>query len=201
MLVKSFSIEDFIERFDVIRKDLRILNAGSSDTRFGDNCVNVDIQAKPNVDIVCDLHALPDDIGTFDAVVCNGVLQYCHSPDVVADSFEAALKEEGLLFVDVPWVQPYCPDTPDRFRFSEDAMRRIFSNFEIVETGPSITSSSAFYMQGVAMAQHATRNRHLNYALSLLVGSVLYPFRYVRTAKESWTAGGVYLIARKRKFS
>lgn len=198
MLVKSFAVETFLERYDVLGKKLRILNAGSYETRYGESCVNVDIQAGKEVDVVCDLHDLPQSIGQFDVVLCNAVLQYCHSPELVARNLLNVLKPDGLLFVDVPWVQPYCPHTPDRFRYSEEALRTIFQEFEVIEAGPSITSGSAFYMQGVMIASHATHNRYVNYALRNAVGFILYPWRHVRTTKEAWTAGGIYLIGRKR---
>lgn len=198
MLIKSYTVEKFLEAHDVLKKQSRILNAGSHVTRYGENCVNVDIGDGDNVDVVCDLHDLPENLGPFDVVICNAVLQYCHDPDKVARNFLNVLRPGGLLFLDVPWVQPYCPHTPDRFRFSEDAVKTIFQDFEILESGPSITSGSAFYMQGVMMATYATRNRYINFALKTLVGFVLYPWRYVRTTREEWTAGGIYLIARKK---
>ena len=77
MLKKYYTAEDFVRDNDLILSGARILNAGSSTTRFGQNCMNVDIQQKANVDLVADLHCLPDNIGKFDAVVCNAVLQYC----------------------------------------------------------------------------------------------------------------------------
>ena len=174
-----------------------MLNAGSAETRFGTNCVNVDIQAKSNVDIVCDLHDLPEDIGEFDVVICNAVLQYCHDPRRVADNLLRVLKPGGLLFVDAPWVQPYCPDMPDRYRFSKEALCDVFKAFEPIECGPSLTSGSALHMQAVFIAQGVTHNRYVNFALSKAVSAALYPLRFVRTARECETAGAFYLIARR----
>ena len=197
MSKKSMSAEQFIERYDLRDNSQTILNAGSSTTRFGANCLNVDIVAKDNVDLVCDLHDLPDELGPFDAVVCNAVLQYCRDPWHVARRLHAVLKTDGLIFVDAPWVQPYCPDTPDLFRFSEDALRAIFSDFEIIESGPSINSGCALRMLGEHIAQNATSSKYVNAALSTMVSGLLYPIAGFRTAREPWTAGAVYLIARK----
>ena len=174
-----------------------ILNAGSSGVRYSANCTNVDIQDKPGVDLVCDLHELPGDIGPFDAVVCNAVLQYCRDPVRVAGNFHRVLKPGGYLFVDAPWVQPYCPDTPDLYRFSEEALQRIFSDFELIESGPSIYSGSALHMLATHMAQNATRNRYVNVTLRYAVGALFYPLRGLRTAREARTAGAFYLVARK----
>jgi len=195
---KSFSVEDFIDRYALISSNARILNAGSAETRYGANCINIDVQAQPNVDVVCDLHELPPSLGQFDAVICNAVLQYCANPRLVASNLHAALKPGGFLFVDAPWVQPYCPDTPDRHRFTQEGLRDVFSIFEIVECGPSLKSGAALHMQAVAMAQYATRNRYVNFALSHTVSALLHPVRWLRTTNEPWTAGAFYLIARRQ---
>jgi SAM-dependent methyltransferase len=197
LLVKNYSEYDFLAKYELLGGDKRILNAGSSSVRYGMNCVNVDIQSKQNVDVVCDIHDLPDSLGDFDAIVCNAVLQYCHSPQRVAKEFYRVLKPGGYLFVDAPWVQPFCPDTPDRFRFSQDALRSIFSTFEIIEIGPSIRPGSAFAMLGVHIAQTLTLSRYINYVLGKTATFILYPFRWIRTADESKTAGAFYVICRK----
>jgi len=116
LLVKNYSEHDFLAKYGLLGGDKRILNAGSSSVRYGMNCVNVDIQSKQNVDVVCDIHDLPQSLGDFDVIICNGALQYCHNPQTVAKEFYRVLKPGGYLFIDAPWVQPYCPDTPDRLR-------------------------------------------------------------------------------------
>lgn len=197
MLVKNYTAHEFLARYDLLSSGRRILNAGSSNTRYGSCCINVDIQAKPNVDVVCDIHELPSSLGEFDAIVCNAVLQYCQDPDKVAREFYRVLKPGGLVFVDAPWVQPFCDDTPDRLRFSEEALRSIFSQFEILETGPSIRPGSAFFMLGVHLAQRATTNKYVNYVCAKVATAALLPFAWIRTTDESKAAGAFYLVGRK----
>jgi SAM-dependent methyltransferase len=197
VLVKNFSESDFLAKYALLGGDKRILNAGSSSVRYGKNCVNVDVQHKDDVDVVCDIHELPESLVGFDAILCNAVLQYCHSPQKVAKEFYRVLKPGGYLFVDAPWVQPFCPDTPDRFRFSQDALRSVFSDFEIVDSGPSIRSGSAFAMLGIHIAQTLTLSRYINYGLGLAATVLLYPLRWISTTDESKTAGAFYMICRK----
>ena len=97
-LEKLYSADEFVRDYDLLLSGARILNAGSSSTRFGNNCVNVDIQDKPNVDLVADLHDLPEDIGPFDAIICNAVLQYCAQPKVVIERFSARWYPTGCCF-------------------------------------------------------------------------------------------------------
>lgn len=197
MLVKHYRIADFLQQYQLVENNARILNAGSGYSHINKNSLNVDIQDKEGVDVVCDLHDLPESIGTFDAVICSAVLQYCHTPDVVAQNFMKVMKPGALLYVEAPWIQAYNPDTPDRFRFSEPALRSIFKDFNVLDVGASITSGSAFYLQGVTMAHLATGNKYLNHALMLMAKVLLYPFKWITTASENRTAGGLYIIAQK----
>ena len=197
MLVKNFSEFDFLEKYNVYRNNLRILNAGSSQVSYGENCVNVDIQNKPNVDVVCDIRSLPASLGKFDVVMCNAVLQYCEQPSTVARQFFEVLEEGGYLYVDAPWVQPYCPDTADKFRFSEDGLKAIFSDFEIIESGATIRPGSAFAFLGVKIAEELTSNRYMNFMAARIAAVLLFPFRWIRTSDENKTAGAFYLVCRK----
>jgi len=197
MLVKNYTENDFLVRYNLLENNARILNAGSSNVRYGKNCLNIDIQNKPNVDVVCDLHDLPDSIGQFDAIICNAVLQYCHTPKTVGEQFYKVLKVGGYLFVDAPWVQPYCTDTPDKHRFSHEALKAIFPQFEIIESGPSIRPGSAFALLGVHIASSLTPNKYVNYIFGKMATVALYPFKRIRTAKEHKTAGAFYIICKK----
>ena len=197
ILLKNYSVKDFLNDYAINKTNLRILNAGSSSVRLGSNSVNVDIQSKPDVDVVCDIHDLPESLGAFDVVICNGVLQYCTDPKQVAKQFLKVLKEGGYLFIDAPWIQPYCPDSPDRFRFSEDGLRTIFSDFQVVKIGPSIRAGSAFAYLGVSIAKDLTSNKYLNFVLARVAFFILYPLRVIKTTKEEKTAGAFYMICRK----
>ena len=194
---KYYTAEEFVREYNLILSGARILNAGSSTTRFGQNCINVDIQDKPNVDLIADLHELPDDIGKFDAVICNAVLQYCQSPKKVIEEFQRVLEPGGLLFIDAPWVQPYCDDTPDLFRFSERGLISLLDDFEVVSSGPSISPGSALAMQGSYIAGSLSRNKYIAYALTKATEILLYPMRWIRTKAPERTAGANFVIARK----
>lgn len=198
MYVKNCDEYEFLDRYEVLKRNLRILNAGSAGVRYGDNCLNVDIQPKAGVDVVCDLHELPPSLGLFDVIICNATLQYCRDPIAVADRFHDLLHDEGYVFVDAPWVQAYCPDTPDRFRFSEDGLRAVFSKFEILEVGPTIRPGSALLQLATSLARNLTPNKYVNFALGKLATGVLYPLRGLRTHREAYSAGAFYLIAQKR---
>ena len=196
-LIKDYTESDFLSKYNLLNNENRILNAGSSSVRYGTNCVNIDIEPNPNVDVVCDIQAIPDSLGQFDVIICNAVLQYCPDPPRVAAEFQRVLKPGGYLFIDVPWNQPSCPEPADRFRFSADGLKSLFSNFDIIEVGPSIRPGSAFAMLGFHIASRMTNNKYLNYIFRNIAFVVLYPFRLLQTTDGGQTAGAFYMICRK----
>lgn len=196
-MIKHYTSDDFLAEYHLLDSGARILNAGSASRRYGTNCVNVDIQDKPNVDVVCDLHDLPDSLGLFDAIICNAVLQYCRDPRRVATQFYNHLKPGGYVYVNVPWVQPYCVDMPDLFRFSEECLRLIFSDFQVIRTGCYLSPGEAFAMLGTHIAQKLTTNRYVNFGLRKIVGAALFPFKWITTSDNLKTAGALYMICRR----
>ncbi len=196
MMISDYNIGDFLKTIHW-NQSPRILNAGSSSTRYGPNCVNVDIQDKANVDIVADIGNLPESIGQFDIIICNAVLQYCDNPFEVAKQFMKVLKPNGMLFVEAPFVQGYCPDTPDKFRFSEDGLRTVFKDFNIVKSGYSLRPGSAFAYLGQQIMEDLTGNRWVNHAATIAAKLLLYPFSFTKTKLPSKMAGSVHIVARK----
>lgn len=198
-LIKDHSSSDFLK---LLARDAEILNAGSAGQRFGEHCLNVDIKLKPGVDMECDIHALPVEFANrFDAIVCVAVLQYCREPQAVANELFRTLKPGGLLYVDAPFVQPYCPDTPDLWRFTQEGLRLIFerAGFELMESGPSIRPGSAFSMLGCYIAGSTSGNRYVDAGLRIGAEGALWLFKWIRTADPTRTAGAHYLIAKKPK--
>jgi len=194
IIKKKYTVEDFLKKY--VQPGAKILNAGCGETRYGENCTNVDVVARSGVDVVCNIENL-EFVGVFDTVICNATLQYCRYPRLAAKNLFYALKPGGLIFVDAPWVQGYCANTPDRFRFSQDALKDMFSDFEILACGASIPPGSAFVFLGIKIAGSMTRNKYINFALAKIATALLWPLRGIKTANQAACAGAFYLIGRK----
>jgi SAM-dependent methyltransferase len=177
----------------------RILNVGSKNVRIGRDCTNLDIAPGPDVDVVGDAHDLLGHFQreTFDTVILSAVLQYCAKPHVVIEQAARVLRPNGLIFVDAPFLQPYCPDGRDLWRFTEHGLRHLCEpHFEVLEVGPSITvgPATAFIVQG---ATSRISNRLLAAAATWFATLLFYPLKYWRAASLE-TAGAILLVARKR---
>jgi hypothetical protein len=178
----------------------RFLNAGAGGVRLGPRSVNLDLIAGPETDIVADLNALPDLLGApYPAIVCNAALQYTTDPRTTLNAFRRLLVPGGYLYLDVPFVQPYCLDQPDRWRFTLDGLRGLVeeAGFRDIHVTPSLRSGSALWMLAWRIAGDLTPWRVPNTVLRVLTAFLLAPLRYVRTSQPAATAGGFSLIARK----
>jgi SAM-dependent methyltransferase len=197
VLRKRDDIVSAMERYGAL--DGRILNVGSKNERLGRGCVNLDIQPGPEVDVVGDAHDLLGHFQreTFDTVVLSAVLQYCAKPEVVIGQTARVLRPKGLMFVDAPFLQPYCPDGPDLWRFTADGLRLLCEpEFDVREVGPSITAgpATAFIAQGAMSRLH---NRLLAGAMTWAATLLFYPLKYLPGGSLE-TAGAILLVARKR---
>lgn len=87
-------------------------------------------------DFVGDVKDIPRPDASFDAVVCLAVLEHVDKPWVAMDEMHRVLKPEGKLFMYVPFLYPYHAMPGyygDYFRYTEDGIRSLCSNFESVE--------------------------------------------------------------------
>jgi SAM-dependent methyltransferase len=161
VIKNEHSVKEFFAKYKTY--DSRILNIGSGPTTSLNHCTNLDIQKKHGVGILGDANNLPFRKFSFDICILSAVLQYRRNPYKVVDKIYRVLKHNGHVYIDAPFIQPYCCDTPDLFRFTKDALLLIFgSKFSIQECDASISAGSAlaFYCRSIV---GNSNNRYLNY--------------------------------------
>jgi SAM-dependent methyltransferase len=104
---------------------------------FGDpgpaRYVCLDIKAGPDVDVVGDLHNLPEDwTGTFDAFIAFAVFEHLERPWIAAKEVARILKPGGRFLVSTHQCFPIHGYPSDFFRFSKDALRLIFEDAGLI---------------------------------------------------------------------
>lgn len=179
--------------------DALLLNLGSGNIRFSSNSIGIDIQEKEEVDVIADAHQLPFGSKVFDACICVGAFQYFHNPAIVVQEMRRVLKTGGWVVVDAPFVQHYCQDKPDLYRFTKAGLEGLFAgDFEIVDCRVSIPGGSAlaFYLKG--LSGFVAQNRIIDAAIRLLAGLAVVPLRYLKFRLAHEVAGAHVLVARKR---
>lgn len=109
------------------------------DERLGtDNSIQIiysDIDAGAEVDMFCDGHDLPFVDDAFDAVVTTAVLEHVLYPERVAAEITRVLKEGGLLYSELPFMQQVHEGAYDFTRYTLSGHRRLFNSISEIESG------------------------------------------------------------------
>ncbi len=94
-----------------------------------------DIDVGADVDLFCDGHDLPFIDGVFDAVVTTAVLEHVLYPERVAAEITRVLKEGGLLYSELPFMQQVHEGAYDFTRYTLSGHRRLFNGVSEIESG------------------------------------------------------------------
>ena len=121
--------------------NLDILEIGSGDTTINQSAqhifsnVNSFIQTDINqsyghryLDITSDIQLEKK----FDLVLCCNVLEHIFDTKSAVQNLNYLLKEKGHLLVSVPFIYPLHDEPGDFWRFTEHALRELFSDFKIL---------------------------------------------------------------------
>jgi SAM-dependent methyltransferase len=94
-----------------------------------------DIDTGADVDLFCDAHDLPFADGVFDAVITTAVLEHVLYPERVAQEIARVVRIGGYLYSELPFMQQVHEGAYDFTRYTLSGHRRLFRDFEEVESG------------------------------------------------------------------
>lgn len=97
--------------------------------------VYTDIDVTADVDLFCDGHDLPFLDGVYDAVVTTAVLEHVLYPERVAAEITRVLKEGGLLYSELPFMQQVHEGAYDFTRYTMSGHRRLFNHISEIDSG------------------------------------------------------------------
>ncbi|MEX0935063.1 MAG: methyltransferase domain-containing protein [Candidatus Paceibacterota bacterium] len=89
-----------------------------------------------NPDIIGDIHDLPFDDNSIDAILCIAVLEHVENPIQAVREMYRSLKPGGYLFVYVPFLYYYHAEEgyyKDYWRFTKDSITFLFRDFSYQE--------------------------------------------------------------------
>ena len=98
----------------------------------------IDVDPKFNPDIVADIHKLPLEDESVDAIICKSVLEHVSNPVLAMAEMKRALRKGGKMFMFLPFIYPYHAGHgyKDYWRFSRDGAVLLFEGFSKVEIEP-----------------------------------------------------------------
>jgi SAM-dependent methyltransferase len=203
---KFYRLPSLLRKTDTIYAALRrngfdygdVLNVGSKSVRLPGHCTNLDISPGPQVDVVGDAHRLVEyfDLNRFDTVVLEAMLQYCRDPRTVIAQAAAVLKPNGVIAIDAPFIQPYCRDGADLWRFTADGLRELCRDlFEVIDVSVAIPSGSAVAFTAQA-ASRRSPSRFVDQVSLFAVTWLTLPLTILRS-DQLQSAGAIILIGQK----
>ncbi len=103
-----------------------------------ENCdyKTMDFDNSTGADIVGDIHNIPIEKESIDAIICSSVLEHIENPIMAVKEIHRILKKDGKLFVHVPSIYPYHARKGhynDYWRFFDDTINFLFKDFSKVE--------------------------------------------------------------------
>lgn len=183
-----------------------LINIGSKSRSLGDKAIYLDIQPGPHVDVVCDIHALPFKDKVIGGIVATAILEYVHSPIKAVAECYRVLSVGGGIYVSIPFMQGYHADPNDFQRYTHVGIRKLFSDFEILEVVKTrgIGSTMAKILAEFFSIMFCFNNEPVYKGLKYLFGWVFFPLKYidfltVNNRFEHIIASGFTVIATKQK--
>lgn len=98
------------------------------------NVINTEVFNYPTTDIVCDGDNLPFKDNSFDVVLSIAVLEHVKNPWIHANEMIRVLKPGGIVYADVPFLQPYHGYPHHYYNMTSAGLKNLFEKkIKIIE--------------------------------------------------------------------
>jgi SAM-dependent methyltransferase len=164
--------------------------------------VETDIFFGPRTQLICDGHALPFEAGSFDGVIIQAVLEHVLEPTRCVGEIHRVLKERGLVYAEVPFMQQVHGRHLDFTRFTHLGLRRLFRNFEEIDSGATCGPGMALAWSYEYFLLSMARPRLARMLVVLFVRLTAFWLKYIdhliiTTPGTLDAASAYYLMGRK----
>jgi len=119
-----------------------------------------------NIDLEKD--KLPANDNSVDCILIFNVLEHIYNYDFLMSEAKRVLKKEGVLLGFVPFLVNYHPDPHDYFRYTNEALEKIFfrAGFEKIE------------IKRIGRGPFAVNYNNINPSLPTFLNLFIFPFYY-----------------------
>lgn len=126
----------FLQRYFPESRDTKnIYNLGSGPRTIRKDIINVDATHYDGVAIVASLESLSIDSESADGIICDNVLEHVEDPRKAVAEMRRILKVGGIGYISTPFLYPFHSSPSDYMRWTDEGLRLLFKDFEIVALG------------------------------------------------------------------
>lgn len=126
-------INAFLKKYSTSAVTLDIGASGNDHREYFPHRTTLDVDASKNPDVVGDAHILPFKDGSFEMVVCSEMLEHADDPRKVIAEIRRVLKPGGRVVLTTRFAFPIHDAPNDYWRFTPYGLRKLFSEFEVIE--------------------------------------------------------------------
>ena len=149
------------------RKDL--LSIFDSDK----NIIFTDISLESDCDIIIDCHNIPFEDKSFDGIIITAVLEHVYDPEDVVKSIHRVLKDHGIVYSEIPFMQQIHEGAYDFTRYSMVGHNKLFHHFKLIDYG-LVAGPGSVLAWSIENFIKAFFNKNILRNFSILVSRILF---------------------------
>lgn len=135
VLLYGMGPKKFLKTYFPEENHKKIFNFGSGPIRLRSDIKNYDITGYKEVDVICDITAIPLGDNTIDGFICDNVLEHVLEPNKAVSELYRVLKQGGVGYVSTPFIYPFHASPFDYQRWTAAGLKYLFKDFSEVEVG------------------------------------------------------------------
>lgn len=183
-----------------------VVDIGSGASRIDPDIICMDLFDYENVDIVCDVTAIPFRDGTIDAFVSRSMLEHVPEPQRVVSEIKRCTMTGGYSMHLIPFMMPFHASPYDFQRYTHKGALQLFSGWECVEQFAPFGPVTLLMQSTIEVlsAMFSFGSERMKTFLYLGLCLVLFPIKFfdapfVRRSRLIGIAPSIFTIVRKLK--
>jgi SAM-dependent methyltransferase len=165
--------------------------------------IETDVYWGDRVNVMADGHDLPFLSESFDAVVCQAVLEHVVSPWRCVEEMHRVLRPDGVIFVDVPFLWPVHMGAYDYTRFTLTGVRLLCRGFDELRADISAGPGQTLALTTSQFFKSFSHSRIWSAFVAVVIPWFLFWMRYCDSflnnkPQAADGACGLFFIGRKR---
>lgn len=133
-----------METLGRLKDGAKICDVGAGGRKITPETFTVDGFVTENTDLICDVHHIDLEDNSFDCVFSTGTLEHVKDPKLVLSEIIRITRPQGLVHIEVPFLQGFHADPYDYWRWTLEGLRLfcLNNNLDEVDSGVHIGPSS-----------------------------------------------------------